>query len=430
MKRIHAICLGALVAGSHPAQALINDGKFGDPGELFVSVYDETGQKSYYKDLGLNMAQFLKSEGCFAGNLAQDANYAAFAGKSGLVYNIAAVNPLTASNITTWGYLATSSQGAAIFNAAFNAIDNTKQKIQGYVGNLNVVPFTNAAGQADQNISGVFGPTDPGYHGNAIWGATLGHGVSGSTEGAPDQPLEFYFVNNSNGADSGKQVSKLGAWTLSAAGQLSYSGTGTATSCAATAANKPPVAAVASATLSVDVNAAVTLDGSASGDPDNGPQALAYAWKQTSGATATLSGADQAKAGFTPTQAGSYVFELTVSDGKDSAKAQVTVTAKTPTPTGPFIKVNAPAAWKVKKKQTIAWTTQQVDAKQPVAIQFSKNGGGKFGKLKSLANNKGRFVWTPAKAHITASGVLKLCVKPTKKVKTPVCDQTNIVVQK
>lgn len=236
MKKLQAILLGAALAGTHPVHALINDGKFGEPGELFVSIYDEAGQQSYYKDLGVNVAQFLAGQGCIPGNLAQDPNYAKFLNKPGLAYNVAAVNPLASdrSNITTWGYLATSSQGASIFNAAWNAIDNTKQKIQAYIGYLNVDAFTNAPGQASQNLSGVFGPSDPGYHGSPIWGATMGHSVAGSTEGALDQPLEFYFVNNSTGDDKGKQVTKLGTWTLSSAGQLSYAGTGTTTICTGT----------------------------------------------------------------------------------------------------------------------------------------------------------------------------------------------------
>lgn len=432
MKKLQALLFGAALTGIHPVHALINDGKFGDPGELFISVYDEAGQKSYYKDLGVTMAQFLNGQGCFAGNLAADANYAAFLGKPGLVYNIAAVYPLVKdaanipANIQTWGYLATSSQGAGIFNASWNAIDNAEQKIQGYIANLNVVAFTNAAGQADQNISGVFGASDPGYHGSPTWGSTLGHAVSGSTEGTPDQALEFYFVNNTTGDDKGKQVAKLGTWTLSSAGQLGYAGTGTSASCAAT--NQPPIAKVASASQSVDVNTQATLDGSGSSDPDNGPAALSYAWKQTSGPAVALANATQAKASFTPTQAGTYTFELTVGDGKDSAKAQATVTAKTALPTGPYIRIGAPATWKAKQKQTIGWTTQQVDAGMAVSIQFSKNGG-KLKTIKSLANKKKVFAWKPVKSQVTQQGVLRLCVKPNKKTKIPVCDQINITVQ-
>lgn len=435
MKKLQVILFGAAMAGTHPVHALINDGKFGDPGELFVSVFDAAGQKSYYKDLGVNMTQFMAGQGCFNGDLGTDPNYAAFLGKPGLVYNIAAVNPLVKDsannpvNITTWGYLATSSQGAQIFNAAWNSLDNAKQKIQGYIGALNVVPFENKPGQADANLSGIFGPTDLGYHGNASWSSTLGRSVAGSTEGAPDQPLEFYFVNNANGTDSGKQVAKLGAWTLSGGGQLSYSGTGTATLCAAnTVENQAPTAAAGS-NQTVDVGTLATLDGSGSSDPDNGPNPLAYTWTQTSGPSATLSGADAAKATFTPAEAGTYVFQLTVSDGKTaSAPASVTITAKTPLPTGPYIKITSSADWKVGQKQPIAWTTQQVGPKQKVKIQFSKDGGAKFKTVRSLPNRKAGFAWKLTKARVTQQGVLKLCVKPAKKAAS-VCDQMNVVVQ-
>jgi hypothetical protein len=438
MKKLHLILFGAAMAGMHPAYALINDGKFGDPGELFISVLDEAGQKSYYKDLGVSMTDFLAGKGCFAGDLAADANFAPFIGKPGLVYNIAAVNSLVKDaannpvNIETWGYLATSSQGAQIFNASWNAIDNAKQKIQAYIGNLNVAPFDNAAGQAAQNISGIFGSTDPGYHGNPTWGSSMGRAVSGSTEGTADQALEFFFVNNTTGSDAGKQVARLGAWTLSGAGKLSYSGTGTATVCAGSgggSTNKAPVAAVAASQLTADPDTLVTLDGSPSSDPDGGPRALSYSWRQTSTPAVALAGANQAKASFTPTQSGTYTFELTVSDGQDSSKANVTVTVKTVVPT-PKITLNTPTIWKKAKKQTIAWTTVLVDAKQKVTIQFSKNGGRKFRKLGAPANKKGAFVWKPAARDVTTQGVLKLCVAPTKKVKTPVCTQTNITVLK
>lgn len=431
MKKLQVLLLGAALAGTHPVHALINDGKFGDSGELFISVYDEAGQKSYYKDLGVTMAQFLNGQGCFAGDLAADPNFAAFRGKSGLVYNIAAVNPLAkdSGNLATWGYLATSSQGASIFPTTFNLIDNAKQKIQGYIGALNVDPFEGRPEQIAEHRSGVFASGDLAYHGRGTWGPSMGQSVKGNTEGQVDRELEFYFVNNPTGADNAGKATRYGAWTLSSAGQLAYAGTGTTAQCAGTATNRAPTAVVASPTLSVEVNTLATLDGSGSSDPDNGPQPLSFAWKQTSGPSAALANATQAKASFTPAQAGTYVFELTVSDGKDSATAQATVTARTALPTGPYIRISAPAAWKARQRKTIGWTTQQVDAGMPVSIQFSKNGGAKYRTIKSLANRRKAFVWRPVKSHVTQQGVLRLCVKPTRKIKTPVCDQLNITVQ-
>lgn len=433
IKKVRFFVISAAVAGSCPVQAFIDDGKFGDPGELFISVYDSVQQKSYYKDLGITMTQFMKGEGCIP-DLSTDEKFSVFKGKPGLVYNIAAVNPLVKDssnnpvNITTWGYLATSSEGSAVFKGAWNAIDNTKQKIQGYIGNLNVEPFTHASGQAADNKSGIFGPTDPGYHGNPIWGSNMGSSVKGNTEGTPGKALEFYFVNNTNGDNQG-QISLLGAWNLSESGQLSYSGSaGTTKICEA--ANQKPVAKLVSTSLSVNINTQVVLDGSSSNDPDNGPQPLTYSWSQIAGPTMILANATQSKANFTPTQSGTYGFELTVSDGRDTGKATVTVNVKTPQPVGPSIKLNAPTTYKVGQVQTIAWTTVEVGEMQIVKVLLAMaNNPTKFKTLKSVVNKKHQTTWKPAKSLGMQQGILKLCVNPSKDAPNQ-CDQQNITIQK
>jgi uncharacterized membrane protein len=84
--------------------------------------------------------------------------------------------------------------------------------------------------------------------------------------------------------------------------------------------NQPPEAAAGADQTRV-LGESVGLDGSASSDPDQGPQALTYQWRflaVASGSAITdqnLSGADQAVSGFTPDVAGSYTVELGVYDG-------------------------------------------------------------------------------------------------------------------
>jgi hypothetical protein len=91
-------------------------------------------------------------------------------------------------------------------------------------------------------------------------------------------------------------------------------------------------APVANAGVAQDVYTGhvVTLDGTASHDPD-GAVTLGYAWRFTArpaGSTATLSAAATAHATFTPDLAGTYTARLVVSDGELlSSPSDVSVTA-------------------------------------------------------------------------------------------------------
>ncbi|WP_341839525.1 PKD domain-containing protein [Chitinophaga caseinilytica] len=95
------------------------------------------------------------------------------------------------------------------------------------------------------------------------------------------------------------------------------------------AANKPPVANAGSAITITLPTSTANLDGSGSTDADG--KIAAYAWTFVSGpATAAISSASAAKTAVTGlTKAGSYVFQLAVTDDKGArATAQVTVTVE------------------------------------------------------------------------------------------------------
>ena len=85
----------------------------------------------------------------------------------------------------------------------------------------------------------------------------------------------------------------------------------------------------AGADQAVDEQTSVTLDGSASSDPDG--QSLSYAWTQTSGAPVTINNASSSQANFAAPNVGigsdtTLVFQLRVSDGSASSNDTVSVT--------------------------------------------------------------------------------------------------------
>jgi hypothetical protein len=90
--------------------------------------------------------------------------------------------------------------------------------------------------------------------------------------------------------------------------------------------NQPPIAN-AGPDQTVPTGSLVTLNGSGSSDPDNGPGSLTFHWAQVSGPVVTLAGANTATPSFTASAPGSYVFSLVVNDGAvDSSPDSVTIT--------------------------------------------------------------------------------------------------------
>ena len=106
------------------------------------------------------------------------------------------------------------------------------------------------------------------------------------------------------------------------------SSTDTVTITAYDASNVPPNA-VAGANRRIVVGSPVTVDGSGSNDPDNGPQPLTYEWSFVSSILpgSSLVNANASKVTFTPPVAGFYVTRVDVNDGAAGAFGETTVMA-------------------------------------------------------------------------------------------------------
>lgn len=424
MKKTTLFITAALMAGSYQASAVINDSKFGTPGELFVTVWDEAGSKSFYKDLGINMTDFMSGKNCIHGDFSTDPNWTAIASAANLKFSVAAVNSLLAdrSNIQQWGYLATSSEGQGIFGAGWNQIDNTRQKIQAYIGDLNYpTAFAAIPGQELENKSGLYKDGEIGYSGRPSWGKSIGSSVGGNTYGPVGNSLDFYFVNNSNGQADGQQVTKLGNWMLSG-GKLGFTGVGSA-----------PVPQICGGG---STNYKLTISKSGNGSVASSPAGISCgstcAADFQAGSKVTLTATPDSGATFT-NWGGACTGTAPTCDVTVDAAVNVSATfsSVTPPPVGPYIDMTAPANWVAKQKQTITWVSSGLSSKSTVTLKFSKNGGSKYKTLKSgIKQTAGTYSWKPAKADVTSDGVLQACTKPDPKKSAQVCDTVRIVVTK
>ncbi|WP_421216408.1 glycosyl hydrolase family 18 protein [Aeromonas jandaei] len=141
-------------------------------------------------------------------------------------------------------------------------------------------------------------------------------------------------------------------------------------------ANKPPVANAGS-DLSVTGPIEVTLNGSASHDPENG--ALTYSWKQVSGPQAALLDATQAKARVVLDAVSAdinLVFELAVTDDHNlTARDQVVVTNKAPQPNlPPLVSLPATASVESGKQVTLKATASDPNG-DPLTYQWTVPAG-------------------------------------------------------
>ncbi len=134
--------------------------------------------------------------------------------------------------------------------------------------------------------------------------------------------------------------------------------------------NQPPIAN-AGPDQNVGVNATVTLNGTGSSDPDAGPSALTYAWSQISGPAATITNPTSASASFVAATAGTYVFQLQVSDGAASATDTVSIVASTGPVTVFFDDFETNKGWTINPNATDTATSGAWERGDPEATTSS-----------------------------------------------------------
>jgi uncharacterized repeat protein (TIGR03803 family) len=167
----------------------------------------------------------------------------------------------------------------------------------------------------------------------------------------------------------------------------------------------------------------VTLNGSTSSDPDNGPSPLTYEWAQTGGPSVPLKGSTTAQPTFTPLEPGTYVFSLVVNDGQDSSAADsVTVTVND----ADYVLIQSPnggEVWNEKFKQTITWISRHLDSKLRLVLYLSIDNGQTWSKIASPKNSGSKAWKVPKNRYVSKQALFKVCVKQDDSL----CDVSDAV---
>lgn len=218
----------AIAMSTSVAEAAIIDGSF-QPGELFVSVWDEIAQKSYHLDLGITTAQLLANPSqTLSFNLFGDINYADFlTPQSPLVFNIAGgdlvLNDI--ADVPDYGLLVTSNDNVA--GAISSSWDSsTIASNAGYaivhsnaLNSFTTNPDYNGVG----NGSGTAGPADgDAYHGVNNWLSNFGGGLPFSNVALVDTALGFWHLGTDDNASVAIAAQLAHNWVLTSSGTLCY----------------------------------------------------------------------------------------------------------------------------------------------------------------------------------------------------------------
>jgi len=217
-----------LAATTGVANAAIVTGA-GTDGELFLSVFDPSGEISYHMDLGITVSQFNADDSSFRSfDLASDANFAGFLGQTDLRYSVVGANNIqytTIEELQTYGLMTTSSQTFAQVDERFvgqGSIDLMMSRVNTQAALLNVrtgVPYSGTNGGENGTAVALIG--QQGYYDVAGWGDV--NGTPGFVAAADvGTAMSFYQVNVSDVDFISAVETQMGEWLLTADGTLTY----------------------------------------------------------------------------------------------------------------------------------------------------------------------------------------------------------------
>ena len=198
--KLKLLAAALVVATSGSAHALILDGTpsgGNGNGELFMTLWNQTAQTSYIRDLNLRMNDFLAGVGNgTAYSYAADANMTSFLGSAAsgdvLLWAIGAVDSVGAQATDYHRFITTASNidpATTRTNLQLQAMGTSANQ---FLANVNASIGNNAS-------LIITNPSRPAYAGYALWGTNWGGAANFTATGPLGSTMDMYLVRQSSG---------------------------------------------------------------------------------------------------------------------------------------------------------------------------------------------------------------------------------------